>query len=93
MSEPHDHITLEDYYRVYNSMTAMYKHEKLAATGHGKGILPGDDLSHHCKTHHFIEGDSIGYFRLTQNARGVVDIEMQTRSQPLISLVDSPASW
>ena len=53
LSEPTDSFVLDDYYRLYDSMTALYKHEKLAATGHGRGIQPGDDLSHHCNTHHF----------------------------------------
>lgn len=61
-------------------MTALYKHDKLAATGHGKGIVAGDDLSHHCNTHHFLEGDSIGYIRIASSDRGVTDIELATRS-------------
>lgn len=57
-------------------MTALYKHDKLAATGHGKGILAGDDLSHHCNTHHFGASDSIGYIRIASSDRGVTDIEL-----------------
>ena len=80
-SEPNSSFALDDYWRLQDTMTAWYGAGKLDATGHAKGILPGDDLSHHCETIKFTDpADRVGYLKVTSNKYGVQQIEVQTVS-------------
>lgn len=47
---PYSSFKLSDYWRLQDTMLAWFEAGKLDATGHARGILPGEDLATHCET-------------------------------------------
>lgn len=65
-------------------METFYVQGKLEKTGHAKGSVAGEDLSHQCKTIKMEnDDDGIVYIYIKSTDKGVAEIELQTKTQPL----------